>query len=123
MNHIMKPVDAMRLRGRVTITIAAFTDAPNVDGGYTATGKAVVCDWWPFAWPLVIEKIKTTMCYRFNEPVTGAFLFSASGNSVAQAVQNARYLWMNRKGVSANCLSRTIFCDWIDRDDIKRGDK
>ena len=120
MKHILKPVDAMKLRGRVTVTISVFLDAPEKEGGYTVTGTAIRPDWWPFAWPLVFEKTAPER-YCIHDPVTGSIVTRAGGSSAKRAAENAGHLWRNRQGKFGMRPSFRIFCDWIERDDIRRG--
>lgn len=115
MKHILKPVDAMKLKGRVTIKIATFKTAPAIDGEYNATGTAVRPDWWPFAWPLVVEK-RAFSNYTFHDPVTGALLTRSGGGNLKEAVESAGRFWKNRCGEFAKNPAYRIFCSWIEAD-------
>lgn len=110
--HVMKPVDAMKLKGRVTIEIAIKPGVPTTPDQQRVTGTAIRPEWWPFAWPLVFEKVDVG-AYMVHEPVTGAFLMRCYGHNLARATEKAAFLWDSRKGVMAGHAAWQIFCGWI----------
>lgn len=117
MKHLMKPVDAMKLRGRVTIEIAARKNAPAKEGGYTVTGTAVRPDWWPFAWPLIAERAAwPTRAYVLHDPVTGCWVSFCIGKNLDEAIEDGRMQWQRRKTKNAVRLAHYIFCDWLGAD-------
>ena len=92
MKHILKPVDATKLKGRVTIRIATNVDLDLPEFEQYCTGHAINPEWWPFAWPLVFQFVEYNE-WIVNEPVTGMWVFRVHGKSLAEAIYEARLKW------------------------------
>lgn len=105
MKHLLKPVDAMKLKGRVTVGITVSEDS-TVKAAYIS-GKAIQCDWWPFAWPLLFER-RTAISVAVTDPVTGRLVMWCDGISDAEAIKDAACKWDRRKGGMVN-LTKLIF--------------
>lgn len=105
MKHLLKPVDAMKLTGRVSVGIAVSEDS--TDKGTFVSGKAIKCDWWPFAWPLLFER-RTAISVAVTDPVTGRLVMWCDGISDAEAIKDAARKWDRRKGDMID-ITRLIF--------------
>ncbi len=105
MKHLLKPIDAMKLTGRVSVGIAVSEDSTNKAA--FVSGKAVHCHWWPFAWPLLFER-RTAISVAVTDPVTGRLVMWCDGFSDAEAIKDAARKWDRRKGDMVN-ITRLIF--------------
>lgn len=106
---LLKPVEAMKLKGIVTINLASSVDSTIPNDLHVATGTAHRPDWWPFAWPLVFER-RTAISVCVHDPVTGRLVMWCDGISNRDAIKNAGERWAGRKGGMVD-ICKLIFCD------------